>query len=75
MFKHASFVLDHEQAAAAAEGSACAKLRGWVPCRRPDGSMYAIQKRLQEEMCRQFYDAAALPIIVLRPDGMPPPND
>ena len=35
--------------------------------RRPDGSLYAVTKRLQEEMCRQFFDAFALPIIVLRP--------
>ena len=27
-----------------------------------------MQKRLQEEMCRQFYDAHALPVAVLRPD-------
>ena len=38
--------------------------------RRPDGSLYAVQKRLQEEMCRQFYDASGLPVIVLRPDGI-----
>lgn len=36
--------------------------------RRPDGSLYAVCKRLQEEMCRQFYDAFGLRIIVLRPD-------
>lgn len=36
--------------------------------RRPDGSLYAVAKRLQEEMCRQFYDAFELPIVVLRPD-------
>ena len=36
--------------------------------RRPDGSLYAVTKRLQEEMCRQFYDAFRLSIIVLRPD-------
>eukprot|EP01051_Picozoa_sp_SAG22_P008570 SAG22_NODE_661_length_8059_cov_14.630402_6_plen_292_part_00 len=35
--------------------------------RRPDGSLYAVQKRLQEEMCRQFYDAHGLPVLVLRP--------
>ena len=35
--------------------------------RRPDGSLYAVCKRLQEEMCRQFYDAFGLRIIVLRP--------
>ena len=36
--------------------------------RRPDASKYAVCKRLQEEMCRQFYDAYGLSIIVLRPD-------
>tara|TARA_B100001250_G_scaffold365670_1_gene346508 strand:+ start:3257 stop:4027 length:771 start_codon:yes stop_codon:yes gene_type:complete len=36
--------------------------------RRPDGSIYAVTKRLQEEMCRQFFDAFGLSIIVLRPD-------
>jgi len=36
--------------------------------RRPDGSLYAVCKRLQEEMCRQFYEAHGLSIIVLRPD-------
>ncbi len=36
--------------------------------RRPDGSLYAVTKRLQEEMCRQFWDAFQLPLIVLRPD-------
>lgn len=36
--------------------------------RRPDGSLYAICKRLQEEMCRQFYEAHGLSIVVLRPD-------
>jgi nucleoside-diphosphate-sugar epimerase len=35
--------------------------------RRPDGSLYAVTKRLQEEMCRQFHDAFGLPIAVLRP--------
>ncbi|NKB67813.1 MAG: NAD-dependent epimerase/dehydratase family protein [Candidatus Latescibacteria bacterium] len=35
--------------------------------RRPDGSLYAITKRLQEEMCRQFHEAFGLSIIVLRP--------
>ena len=33
--------------------------------RRPDGSQYAVCKRLQEEMCRQFYDAYGSRIIVL----------
>jgi nucleoside-diphosphate-sugar epimerase len=36
--------------------------------RRPDGALYAVTKRLQEEMCRQFWDAFELPLIVLRPD-------
>lgn len=36
--------------------------------RRPDGSMYAVTKRLQEEMCRQFHDACGQRTIVLRPD-------
>ena len=36
--------------------------------RRPDGSLYAVCKRLQEEMCRQFYEAHGLSSIVLRPD-------
>lgn len=35
--------------------------------RRPDGSLYAVTKRLQEEMCRQFHDAFNLPTVVLRP--------
>ena len=36
--------------------------------RRPDGSLYAVCKRLQEEMCRQIHEAFGLPIVVLRPD-------
>jgi nucleoside-diphosphate-sugar epimerase len=36
--------------------------------RSVDGSLYAVTKRLQEEMCRQFYDAFQMRIIVLRPD-------
>ncbi|MDA0748634.1 MAG: NAD(P)-dependent oxidoreductase [bacterium] len=36
--------------------------------RRPDGSLYAVTKRLQEEMCRQYHDAFDTSIIVLRPD-------
>ena len=36
--------------------------------RRPDGTLYAVCKRLQEEMCRQFYEAHGLRVIVLRPD-------
>ena len=35
--------------------------------RRPDGSLYAVSKRLQEEMCRQFHDAYGQSIVVLRP--------
>ena len=35
--------------------------------RRPDGSLYAVTKRLQEEMCRQFHDAFKMSIVVLRP--------
>ena len=35
--------------------------------RRPDGSLYAITKRLQEEMCRQFYDAFDLSQVIFRP--------
>jgi len=35
--------------------------------RRPDGSLYAVCKRLQEEMCRQFHEAFGLSIVVLRP--------
>jgi nucleoside-diphosphate-sugar epimerase len=36
--------------------------------RRPDGSLYAVCKRLQEEMCRQFHEAHGSRIVVLRPD-------
>jgi len=36
--------------------------------RRPDGSLYAVCKRLQEEMCRQYHDAFGMRIVVLRPD-------
>jgi nucleoside-diphosphate-sugar epimerase len=36
--------------------------------RRPDGTLYAVCKRLQEEMCRQYYEAHKLSIIVLRPE-------
>jgi nucleoside-diphosphate-sugar epimerase len=35
--------------------------------RRPDGSPYAVTKRLQEEMCRQFHEAFGMSIVVLRP--------
>jgi nucleoside-diphosphate-sugar epimerase len=35
--------------------------------RRPDCSLYAVTKRLQEEMCRQFHDAFSQSIVVLRP--------
>lgn len=36
--------------------------------RRPDGSPYAVSKRLQEELCRQFHEAHGLSVAVLRPD-------
>jgi nucleoside-diphosphate-sugar epimerase len=36
--------------------------------RRPDGGLYALTKRLQEEMCRSFHDAHGMRILVLRPD-------
>tara|TARA_Y100000588_G_scaffold361630_1_gene422613 strand:- start:5722 stop:6477 length:756 start_codon:yes stop_codon:yes gene_type:complete len=35
--------------------------------RRPDGALYAVTKRLQEEMCRQFHDAFGLSQVVFRP--------
>ena len=35
--------------------------------RRPDASLYAVTKRLQEEMCRQYHDGFEARIIVLRP--------
>jgi nucleoside-diphosphate-sugar epimerase len=35
--------------------------------RRPDGSLYAVTKRLQEEMCRQYHDAFELSQVILRP--------
>ncbi|MBT3343589.1 MAG: NAD(P)-dependent oxidoreductase [Gemmatimonadetes bacterium] len=35
--------------------------------RRPDGAAYAVSKRLQEEMCRQFHEAFGMSIVVLRP--------
>jgi len=35
--------------------------------RRPDGSLYAVTKRLQEEMCRQYYDAFGLSQVIFRP--------
>ncbi|MBT3376618.1 MAG: NAD(P)-dependent oxidoreductase [Lentisphaerae bacterium] len=38
--------------------------------RRPDATRYAVCKRLQEEMCRQFHDAHGMSIVVLRPDGI-----
>lgn len=50
--------------------TAAGSVRFDADVRRPDGSLYAVQKRLQEEMCRQFYDASGLPVIVLRPDGI-----
>ncbi len=36
--------------------------------RSPEGGLYPITKRLQEEMCRQFHEIYDLPITVLRPD-------
>lgn len=36
--------------------------------RRPGGGIYPLCKRLQEEMCRSFWDAHRLRTIVLRPD-------
>lgn len=36
--------------------------------RRPDAGLYAVSKRLQEEMCRQYHEGTGLRIIVLRPD-------
>lgn len=36
--------------------------------RRPGGDRYPVIKRLQEEMCRSFWDAYRLPVVVLRPD-------
>ena len=36
--------------------------------RNPEGGLYNVCKRLQEEMCRQFHDAFQMRIIVLRPD-------
>ena len=38
--------------------------------RRPDGGLYAIGKRLQEELCRQFHEANGLSIVVFRPSGI-----
>jgi nucleoside-diphosphate-sugar epimerase len=35
--------------------------------RRPDGSLYAVTKRLQEEMCRQYHEAFGMSLVVLRP--------
>ena len=35
--------------------------------RRPDAGLYAVGKRLQEELCRQYHDAYAQRIIVFRP--------
>lgn len=38
--------------------------------RGPGKYLYPLTKRLQEEMCRSFWDAHRLPIIVLRPDSI-----
>ena len=35
--------------------------------RRPDCGLYAVGKRLQEELCRQFFEGHGLSIVVLRP--------
>lgn len=36
--------------------------------RRPDWSLYAVSKRIQEEMCEQYHAAHGLQIVMLRPD-------
>ena len=36
--------------------------------RRPDASLYAVTKRLQEEMCRQFHEGYGTRIVVMRPN-------
>jgi nucleoside-diphosphate-sugar epimerase len=36
--------------------------------RGPGKGLYPLTKRLQEEMCRSFWDAHRVPVIVLRPD-------
>jgi nucleoside-diphosphate-sugar epimerase len=36
--------------------------------RRPDWSLYAVSKRLQEEMCEQYHAAHGLQFVMLRPD-------
>ena len=36
--------------------------------RRPDWSLYACSKRLQEELCQQYHDAHGLQVVMLRPD-------
>ncbi|MFM1550901.1 MAG: NAD-dependent epimerase/dehydratase family protein [Lentisphaeria bacterium] len=38
--------------------------------RRPDWTLYAATKRLQEEMCRHFHDDTGAGSIVLRPDSI-----
>ena len=38
--------------------------------RRPDATSYAVSKRLQEEMCRQFHGAYGINIAVLRAGGI-----
>ena len=35
--------------------------------RRPDASLYAVGKRLQEELCRPFHEGHSLSIVVIRP--------
>jgi nucleoside-diphosphate-sugar epimerase len=36
--------------------------------RRAEGDLYGVCKRLQEEMCRQYYEAHGMSTVVLRPD-------
>ncbi|MEW6755172.1 MAG: NAD(P)-dependent oxidoreductase [Candidatus Latescibacterota bacterium] len=36
--------------------------------RRPDAGLYAVTKRLQEEMCRQYHEGTGMRMVVLRPD-------
>ena len=38
--------------------------------RRPDATRYAVCKRLQEEMCRQFHEAFGMSVVVLRADSI-----
>ena len=47
-----------------------ASCRFTAEMRSQEGSVYGVSKRLQEEMCRSFYDSHGLPIIIMRPDGI-----